>query len=849
STAAGKHEGAWEHPDLHRLARVRGASAFSTDDASRLVLNAVGLAVLGIAGFWADYVDRVADALAVTVHPLAGTLCTWLATLSFAVFTFNVASALYKMTQPAPRFTEFPLTPRQRFLFGLDPTVPSETSPIVEPPRYAPTATPASSRRSNASSPFTTPLLRRGVHAQSTAGRSSLGNPVSEPGSVARLSPRNYVADVSTDVNSPQISSKALLDRFLRSMDTDRKRSTTTSPAAGPATARSPLSAPPFPFASPSSAAAGPTAGSPLSFADLAARGHAALAAGAPPAFVGRYLPASPAKGGFAAAGAGPGGAGGVGGRRRERRIEGGYLVRDPDAAVAELNVAPYIDEWADNVRWWVAEKVVKPLVDRIDAVDAELAAIGLAHLSCARAAWNAGMSISAALAHVAATPPTPAAATSSFSTTSTGLFASRPAGGGGGFGLSTFGASAAPKTAVAAASAAAKPGSLFEMVQTHRGSNVLLERLRIEMYLGVGGLEFLAARDAVVERIRALARGGGLAAYNWNGSATPHAAATASSSLASVFALFSPTRGQASGAQGASPTSSRPSNQGAASAAGDYARSAGFAGAATSTSPAPFGTYQSLFSGAAGSNVAANAVAAAAMDDYTQFAAFTNASATATNAAAASARLPPDAVLVMHLVCRFLDEHTPSGLGTASATTARSATASTSLFKTSTTAFPSSSTQFDFGGGAAAAAAAAAEKDAEWVAEARRVGRTDFSDKYFCAADQRLDPTRTLQLWQRGGPGTFAAGAGGSTPQLLHRPHYDVAYRRTVLECHHGRANLFRALAVFAYLACATAGGYLGLLDLAGRNVALADAVRDGPSTSRLLLADQAAQASAAAA
>jgi hypothetical protein len=52
--------------------------------------------------------------------------------------------------------------------------------------------------------------------------------------------------------------------------------------------------------------------------------------------------------------------------KKKERRLEGGYLAKDPATTVDDLNIEPYIDDWAEKVRWWISEKVVKPLVKRI---------------------------------------------------------------------------------------------------------------------------------------------------------------------------------------------------------------------------------------------------------------------------------------------------------------------------------------------------------------------------------------------------------------------------------------------------------------------------------------------------
>ncbi|KAI9324889.1 hypothetical protein DFJ73DRAFT_225182 [Zopfochytrium polystomum] len=254
-------------------------------------------------------------------------------------------------------------------------------------------------------------------------GGTSAVSPPSQTEAVYRLSPRNYVSDYSPGIDlrgSPVISSKAMLEKFLREADSSSPivEPSSSSASTPGRSALSGISALFSPFATNSPGGGGFGASS---FADPGGLSSRFLASPTPSTpYVGRFQPASVAKT--------------VAVKKKERRIEGGYLARDPPTAAAELNVEPYLDGWAEKIRWWISEKVVKPLVDRIDAVDADLVAQGLDHLTCARAAWTAGMPVAAAMQQ--AQNSAPAASSSSLSFGGSSLF-------GGGSKSTGFGASA----------------------------------------------------------------------------------------------------------------------------------------------------------------------------------------------------------------------------------------------------------------------------------------------------------------------------------------------------------------------------------------------------------------------
>ena len=108
-----------------------------------------------------------------------------------------------------------------------------------------------------------------------------------------------------------------------------------------------------------------------------------------------------------------------------------------------------------------------------------------------------------------------------------------------GGFGCSSL--SGNPLTSGSRTSGLSKgprPESLFQFIQTSALSPTCIERLKIEMFLNLG-FEFLDSRAQIVEKIRSLAKGGGLASYNWNAPSASWATSS-SSTIGSLISFFS---------------------------------------------------------------------------------------------------------------------------------------------------------------------------------------------------------------------------------------------------------------------------------------------------------------------
>ncbi|KAI8609079.1 cytochrome B561, N terminal-domain-containing protein [Chytriomyces sp. MP71] len=146
-------------------------------------------------------------------------------------------------------------------------------------------------------------------------------------------------------------------------------------------------------------------------------------------------------------------------------------------------------------------------------------------------------------------------------------------------------------------------------------------ERLKIEGYLNIPDYN---CREYILERIHALSKSGGLAAYNWNAPTASKSANPFSSSLSSVMDFFG-----------------SPSNTSSSMSSSIFGRS----GAASLNFDSS--TLSSQPGGSSGLNASTSSQNPAGSS---------NPSGSTSNSST-PIKVPSDAELVMHLVCRFFDE------------------------------------------------------------------------------------------------------------------------------------------------------------------------------------------------
>jgi hypothetical protein len=146
----------------------------------------------------------------------------------------------------------------------------------------------------------------------------------------------------------------------------------------------------------------------------------------------------------------------------KKKIIEDGLIFKDADYTLSKWHIENYIDIWTENMRRWVAKHVLQSLVQRIDNVDGVLKNMGWDHLTTTIATLATGMS--------SLSQPT--------------------------------GLNNQPQ----------RPNSLIDLQRMYSKEPIALERLALERHLA------FEQREYVIERVRQLARGSGVASYRWNG-------------------------------------------------------------------------------------------------------------------------------------------------------------------------------------------------------------------------------------------------------------------------------------------------------------------------------------------
>ncbi|KAI9725040.1 MAG: hypothetical protein M1812_000316 [Candelaria pacifica] len=132
--------GTWRHPKFDEIAQRQNAANFSDANIRRISLNTVPIVGIWILG-WA--LRKVPQNHALVPVVLEYSQYPFLAIRLLAIF--NILAALYPLMRRKDDLSDIPLTPSQRFLLGLDPSVtpvPTPDAQYFTPPRYPRSSTP-----------------------------------------------------------------------------------------------------------------------------------------------------------------------------------------------------------------------------------------------------------------------------------------------------------------------------------------------------------------------------------------------------------------------------------------------------------------------------------------------------------------------------------------------------------------------------------------------------------------------------------------------------------------------------------------------------------------------------------
>ncbi|KAJ3297935.1 hypothetical protein HK104_011335 [Borealophlyctis nickersoniae] len=187
-----------------------------------------------------------------------------------------------------------------------------------------------------------------------------------------------------------------------------------------------------------------------------------------------------------------------------KERIEDGLVIKDAQQTLEEWKIEQYIDAWVENMRQWVAAKVVRPVADRIEQVDQQFAAAGIPHLDCRAAADDATF-----VAMAGGQSNTFMGGSGSMIGTSTpgarkGRHTSASQ-----FAQQQVQAAQAAQAAEAARRAVAT-ASVGELFKAYPNEPVVVERKKLEMYLSIPNYR---CRAYIVERVKGMISLGGITA------------------------------------------------------------------------------------------------------------------------------------------------------------------------------------------------------------------------------------------------------------------------------------------------------------------------------------------------
>ncbi|RUS28405.1 hypothetical protein BC938DRAFT_481926 [Jimgerdemannia flammicorona] len=455
--------GRWENPAFRKLLEEKLEKGVKAEMADKIRWSLGGLLGMGI--FSQTPFHRA-------FTTMFGKYFRYLEIFLCVLFIYNICEGMWNLLKPSENFANLPLTPTQRKMVGLDPRVkPTVNNPVIPVPHY--------SRSSPKSRPD---------HFENNYGPTRTVNTPSSfkpnPGTAFARIPGFYAPTPASPmppfslrktpvqrVAYDPFGSPADLDRLLREETPSMKTTETTTQSSGLGTSSV--------LPDRSGMLSDTSVILPTSVPGMTADWtyHTAT----------RSMPTT------ATVGKGDSAAGGAG------------AILEPDKVLAKLKIEQHMHNWTHGMREWISNRVVIPLANRIDQVDADLEKEGWGYLNTTHASYfRCG-------------PPPVAASTTAGSSTATGsgLFygsAPRPSL----FGGSTFGNYGQPQPPQ-------PPQSLMDLAQRFGTQAVVKERLKIEKYLNVDGFS-ANSRDYVLERRWR----GGPSSWRSRGTAAPTGGATA---------------------------------------------------------------------------------------------------------------------------------------------------------------------------------------------------------------------------------------------------------------------------------------------------------------------------------
>ncbi|GES64181.1 nuclear pore complex component [Aspergillus terreus] len=159
--------GKWRHPQMDEIVRRQNAGTFGDRNIKKLVWNGAALFATWVFGnSFKSYSLRLQKSSKVATYPDVTLLILQL------IFVMNIVIALYPLFRPKDDLSDIPLTPTQRSLLGLDPSVTPPVTPgttYITPPKYRLSASRTASPASKTGSPLSRSASASG-HRLSSGG-------------------------------------------------------------------------------------------------------------------------------------------------------------------------------------------------------------------------------------------------------------------------------------------------------------------------------------------------------------------------------------------------------------------------------------------------------------------------------------------------------------------------------------------------------------------------------------------------------------------------------------------------------------------------------------------------------
>ncbi|GAB7347020.1 hypothetical protein MBLNU459_g3167t2 [Dothideomycetes sp. NU459] len=183
AVATPQQPGTWRHPRMDEITRRQNASVFNSDNIHQIAMNGLLL----VASVFSPNIFTPASLLALLNSFEPYTAYALIATR--LLILLNIAAACAPLFRPKDDLSDIPLTPSQRSLLGLSPSLAPLTpgQQYTTPPRYTRSSTPRSNASAHIAASGSPSSFRGG--SPSSLDRSTMGHSRPASGSPYSSSP------------------------------------------------------------------------------------------------------------------------------------------------------------------------------------------------------------------------------------------------------------------------------------------------------------------------------------------------------------------------------------------------------------------------------------------------------------------------------------------------------------------------------------------------------------------------------------------------------------------------------------------------------------------------------------